>query len=177
MELAQLSRMKRQSWHTLLMLSLLIIVLAISFGSKAAITADKVLVDKSERTLWLLNNDTIIKQYPISLGKNPLGHKLTEGDKKTPEGTYKLDWRNKNSKYYRSLHISYPNDADIAAAKANGNDPGKHIMLHGSPNGFEGNEGFLLTKDWTDGCIAVSNESMDEIWLAVKNGTTIEIRP
>jgi murein L,D-transpeptidase YafK len=139
---------------------------------------DRVVVEKSERRMYLMSGDEVFRQYRVSLGASPSGHKRREGDEKTPEGRYLLDWRNPDSKYYRSIRVSYPNENDVQQAKENGHPPGGNIFIHGLPNGkgllartFEG-------QDWTDGCIAVNdNLAMWEIWSLVKPGTPIEIRP
>lgn len=137
----------------------------------------KVLVRKGERRLYLLSGDKKVRSYRISLGNNPVGHKLYEGDKRTPEGDYVLDWRNANSDFYKSIHISYPSPEDRELAAAWGLDPGGSIMIHGLPNGA-GDLAFAYTGlDWTEGCIAVTNEEMDEIWALVDNGTPIRILP
>ncbi len=140
-------------------------------------TADKVVVIKSERTLVLLRDGEPLRRYEIRLGARPEGHKEREGDERTPEGRYVLDWRNPDSRFYRSIHISYPSALDRAWARSKGFDPGGDVMIHGEPAGGPlaalADAGF----DWTDGCIAVANEQMDEIWEAVPNGTPIEIRP
>ena len=138
-------------------------------------TIDLVRVDKSDRFLELVANGQIVRRYPIALGGNPVGHKGEEGDERTPVGRYVLDWRNPGSGYYRSIHISYPNARDRAAAAFRGVDPGGMIMIHGQPNGFGWWSWFLQNFDWTDGCIAVENDHMDEIWQLVANGTAIEI--
>lgn len=141
---------------------------------------DRVVVYKAERILYLCQGDSILKGYGIALGKNPKGHKQRRGDKRTPEGRYVLDWRNPNSKFYLSIRISYPNEADKKRAAKKGVPPGGDIMLHGFPNGATDSiwsRYRFLTRDWTDGCIAVSNDAMDEIWASVKDGTPIEIFP
>ncbi|HEV8077364.1 MAG TPA: L,D-transpeptidase family protein [Marinobacter sp.] len=138
----------------------------------------KVLVQKGERSLQLLSGEQIIRQYRISLGDNPQGHKLYEGDSRTPEGTYSLDWRNADSSFYKSIHISYPSAKDRELAKNWGLDPGGSIMIHGLPNGTDDDFAFaFFGLDWTDGCIAVSNQEIDEIWQLVGDGTPIEILP
>jgi murein L,D-transpeptidase YafK len=139
--------------------------------------ADKVLVDKSDKRLYLIKEGRPFRQYRIVLGKNPSGHKRKVGDERTPEGRYTLDWRNPESNFYKSIHISYPDERDLAAARARGEDPGGMIMIHGLPNNFKWGEQALDGWDWTDGCIAVRNHEMDEIWLAVEDGTPIEIIP
>ncbi len=137
----------------------------------------EVLVKKGERRLYLLNGDEKVRSYRISLGENPVGHKLYEGDERTPEGSYLLDWRNSNSDFYKSMHISYPSPEDKELAEAWGLDPGGSIMIHGLPNNA-GDLAFAFTGlDWTDGCIAVTNEEMDEIWTLVDDGTPIRIVP
>ncbi|MBT0958097.1 L,D-transpeptidase family protein [Alphaproteobacteria bacterium KMM 3653] len=137
--------------------------------------ADLIRVSKSNRELTLLRDDIEIARYPISLGAAPEGHKAQEGDERTPEGRYTIDWRNANSVAHLSLHISYPNADDTARAKAAGQDPGGNIMIHGLPNGW-GLLGRLHTAwDWTNGCIAVTNAQMQDIWSRVPNGTPIVI--
>lgn len=138
-------------------------------------TADKILVEKSKRRLTLLNKNTPLKTYEISLGREPVEKKTEEGDGRTPEGIYSIDRRKLNSKYHRALHVSYPSAIDVAQAKAKGVSPGGDIMIHGLPNGI-GFIGNLHTKrDWTLGCIAVTNSEIEEIWRAVPDGATVEI--
>lgn len=138
---------------------------------------DKVIVMKSERVLILMKGDTILKSYKVALGRNPVGPKVSQGDYRTPEGIYNVDWRNANSRFYRSLHISYPSPADIEKAKALRLPPGRDIMIHGLPKGYD-DVGELHRKyNWTKGCIAVTNAEIDEIWSLVPDGTPIEIRP
>lgn len=139
--------------------------------------ADAVLVDKSDRTLTLLRGGTVLKTYPVALGGAPQGHKRQEGDERTPEGRYVLDYRNPRSSMHRSLHVSYPDSADAARARAAGVPPGGMIMVHGITNGLGWLGRLHRLADWTDGCIAVTNGEMDEIWRAVPDGTPIEIRP
>ena len=139
--------------------------------------ADKVLVLKSARTLQLLDHGKVLKQYKVALGSKPVGKKDRQGDHKTPEGSYFLDRRNEHSQFYRSLHISYPNEEDRQSARQSGLTPGGDIMIHGLPNGFGWIGKHHRLRDWTDGCIAVTNDEMDEIWRAVPDGTPIEIKP
>jgi murein L,D-transpeptidase YafK len=138
---------------------------------------DRVVVLKSERTLQLVNHERLIKAYKVALGGDPIGPKTRQGDHKTPEGGYVLDFRNAHSKFYKAIHLSYPSARDRAAAREQGASPGGDVFLHGLPNGF----GYLgaahRLKDWTDGCIAVTNAEIDEIWGAVPDGTPIEIQP
>ncbi|TQM89694.1 L,D-transpeptidase family protein [Roseinatronobacter monicus] len=138
--------------------------------------ADLVRVYKEERRLELWRDDQLLRSYAISLGRAPEGHKHFEGDQRTPEGWYTLDWRNARSIAHLSLHISYPNDADRAHAKAHGRDPGGLIMIHGIINGWGFLGGLHRLYDWTDGCIAVTNAEMREIWSLVPNGTPIHIQ-
>ena len=138
--------------------------------------ADKVLVLKGERKLMLMDGEQVLKTYSIVLGESPRGHKQQEGDERTPEGLYTIDYRNPRSVAHLSLHISYPNDEDKARAKAKGVSPGGMIMIHGILNGFGWIGPLHRLFDWTDGCIAVTDGEMDEIWRAVPNGTPIEIR-
>lgn len=139
--------------------------------------ADKVLVEKSERKMYLIKAGVKYQEYEISLGDEPIGHKQQEGDERTPEGNYVIDYRNPNSSYHLSLHITYPNTQDKEKAKSMGVSPGGDIFIHGLPNGM----GFLPLafkgRDWTDGCIAITNSEIKQFWELVKNGTPIEIRP
>ena len=138
-------------------------------------TADRVVVLKGQRALLLMKGDEVLKRYIVQLGANPIGPKIRQGDNKTPEGNYMLDRHNAHSEYYRSIHISYPNADDAVRAKKLGVSPGGDLFIHGLPNGFHGHSDQL--GDWTEGCIAVTNAEMDEIWRAVADGTPIEIRP
>jgi murein L,D-transpeptidase YafK len=137
--------------------------------------ADKVLVLKSRRALLLMKGDEVLKRYIVSLGGNPVGPKIRQGDHKTPEGSYVLDRHNANSQFYRSIHISYPNADDVARAKKLGVRAGGDLFIHGLPNDFHGHSDAL--GDWTEGCIAVTDAEMDEIWRMVADGTPIEIKP
>jgi lipoprotein-anchoring transpeptidase ErfK/SrfK len=137
--------------------------------------ADRILVEKGARLLHLFDGQQLVKSYRIDLGFSPVGHKLAEGDGKTPEGDYRIDWRKKDSEFYRALHVSYPSQEDASIAKFSGRDPGGAIMIHGRPNGFGDND--PLAADWTAGCIAVKNAAIEEIWAAIEDGTAIRIRP
>jgi len=119
----------------------------------------------------------VVKTYKIALGGDPIGPKTRQGDHKTPEGIYILDRRNAHSQFHKAIHVSYPNDRDRAAARAKGVSPGGDVFVHGLPNGFGYVGAAHRLKDWTDGCIAVTNEEIDEIWKSVADGTPIEIRP
>jgi murein L,D-transpeptidase YafK len=138
---------------------------------------DRIIVNKARREMLLLYGESVLRTYRVALGGNPVGPKQQEGDGKTPEGRYTIDRRNPKSSYHLSLHISYPDDADRARACECGVDPGCDIMIHGLRNG-EGAKGKAhLETDWTRGCIAVTDEEMDEIWDLVEDGTPIEIYP
>ena len=135
--------------------------------------ADLVVVDKSDRRLTLYARGKAIGQYRVALGDVPEGHKRASGDERTPEGLYAIDRRNPRSDFYLSVGISYPNASDIAQAAAAGLDPGGDIFIHGQPNGYPGH----IAEDWTDGCIAVSNREIYEIWHRVPTGTPVAIQP
>lgn len=139
--------------------------------------ADSVLVEKARRRLSLLRNGRAYRSYPVSLGPEPVGHKQREGDLRTPEGRYILDWRNADSCCYKSLHISYPNEEDKRLSAERGDDPGGLIMIHGQVNGWGWISWLAPYLYRTHGCIAVRNTAMEEIWNAVDEGTPIEIRP
>lgn len=139
------------------------------------VTIYKVYVDKSERVLKLMSQGAVIKTYHIALGDSPVGHKRQEGDERTPTGSYVLDYKNENSSYYRSIHVSYPNAADKAQAKKRGVSAGGDIMIHGQKNGLGHLAAITQQRDWTDGCIAVTNDEMDEIMALVAIDTPIEI--
>ena len=137
--------------------------------------ADRILVDKSDRTLTLFAGGQPIRTYRgIQLGDAPEGHKRFQGDERTPEGRYTIDARNPASAYHLSLRISYPDAADRAYAAARGRSPGGDIFIHGQPNALPAGR---LPGDWTDGCIALANAEIEEVWQAVPDGTQIEIRP
>lgn len=139
--------------------------------------ADSVVVRKSQRMLYLMRNNQVLRSFKVSLGLRPDGHKQFEGDYRTPEGKYRLNRRNPNSEYFLSIQISYPNDADIAFARRKGQRPGGAIMIHGQPNTPRKPRDYYSNVDWTEGCIAVSNSDMVEIWLMTPPDTPIEIRP
>lgn len=164
-----------------MLFAFLVLLLAASGAAEdqlpADASADRVVVMKKERTLTLTRGDKVLKTYNIALGGNPAGPKQQEGDHKTPEGAYVLDRRNPKSKFYRSMHISYPNEEDRDRARRLGVSPGGDVMVHGLPNGFGWLRAVHCVRDWTDGCIAVTDEEMDEIWNAVPDGTPIEIKP
>lgn len=140
---------------------------------------DKVVVKKSNSKMHLIKNGEIVKTYDVAFGGNPIGHKKQEGDMRTPEGRYNLEYKNINSKFYKSIKIDYPNRRDVALAKLRGVNPGGDIVIHGLPNGIRDEDiiGELRPKNWTEGCIAVRNYEMDEIWQMVGVDTPIEIYP
>jgi len=146
-------------------------VAVIPAGGHAAERADRVLVDKSDRQLYLMRGGAVWKSYPVGLGFAPEGHKRQEGDGRTPEGDYVLDWRNPDSSFHLSIHISYPDADDIESARRRGVSPGGAIFIHGHHLRFR------QKRDWTLGCIAVTDAAMDEIWRLVPDGTPITIRP
>jgi murein L,D-transpeptidase YafK len=138
-------------------------------------TAEFVLVDKSDRSLTLYAGGQPFRTIDgLQFGAAPAGHKRFEGDERTPEGRYTIDYANPNSAYWLSLHISYPNAADRAFAEARGRSPGGAIFIHGQPNWLPLGR---LPGDWTDGCIALSNAEIEELWRLVPDGTPVEIRP
>lgn len=149
-------------------------VSAVSYANTSSI--DKILVVKSERKLHLFSQGKKLKSYPVSLGKKG-GAKVHEGDQRTPEGMYWIDWRKASSKYNLSMHISYPNARDAANAREKGLPPGSMIMLHGTPIDAQYPEWYFGSLNWTDGCIALNNADMQEIWSLVPDGTLIEIKP
>ena len=140
-------------------------------------TADRVLVEKSSRRLTLLRNGSPLKTYRVALGRAPVGPKEQEGDQRTPEGLYLIDFHKEDSDYHRALHVSYPEQRDIERAAAAGVPPGCDIMIHGIRNGMGWIGAFHRRTDWTAGCIAVTDFEIEEIWRAVPDGTSIEIRP
>ena len=141
------------------------------------VRADRVLVEKAARRLTLLRDGTSLKTYRVSLGRAPVGPKEQEGDQRTPEGLYLIDFHKEDSDYHRALHVSYPEQRDIERAAAAGVPPGCDIMIHGIRNGMGWIGAFHRRNDWTAGCIAVTDFEIEEIWRAVPDGTSIEIRP
>jgi murein L,D-transpeptidase YafK len=141
------------------------------------VVADRLVVDKGERVLLLMRDSSVLKRYYVSLGGNPEGHKQQEGDERTPEGEYIIDRRKEDSSFYRALHISYPDSEDAAGARERGVSPGGDIMIHGIRNGLGWVGKLQRSLNWTNGCVAVTNWEMDELWRAVPEGTPIEIRP
>ena len=138
---------------------------------------DSIAIHKSEREMLVFNHGSLVKTYSVSLGPTPEGDKEYEGDGKTPEGWYYINGKNANSLYHKNLGVSYPNAEDIAHATAIGKHTGGDIKIHGLPQGYEGFRRKFLAKDWTAGCIAVSNKEIDELYDAVKVGTPLLITP
>jgi murein L,D-transpeptidase YafK len=143
----------------------------------AGTIVDRILVEKGERKLSIFRGGQKLKTYQIALGGNPVGAKEQEGDRKTPEGVYQIDYRNPNSDYHLALHISYPSEADNARAAQRGVSAGFDIMIHGLPNGLGWIGAAHRQKDWTAGCIALTDEEIEELWRVTPDGTAIEIRP
>lgn len=145
--------------------------------SAPAWKADRVLVVKSERRLYLVRDNKVIGTYRVALGAQPVGHKVFAGDGRTPEGLYVLDHKYPASRFHRAIHISYPSALDVAEARKYGGHPGGLVMVHGQPSNGPNGHGDHRLWDWTAGCIAVGNAEMDEIWNATDEGTPIEILP
>ncbi len=156
---------------------LAILLLLLPMAAFAQPKVDLVRVDKSERRMELLSGGKVLRQFSIALGDNPIGHKQQEGDERTPEGRYLLDYRKPDSAYHRSIHISYPDARDIESARQRGVSPGGAIMIHGQRNGWGWAAPLMQRRDWTDGCIALSDADMDMVWELVGPGTAIEIVP
>ena len=148
----------------------------LSLANTAHFKVDLVRVDKSTRTMFLYAGDTLVKEYHVALGGNPKGHKKQEGDNKTPEGSYSLDYKKEDSQFHRAMHISYPNELDIEQAQQKGINPGGFIMIHGQKNGDTKNPKITQRFNWTNGCIALTNTEMDEFLNLVDSGTKIDIQ-
>ncbi len=154
------------------------ILLAAATGLAAAETqADRVVIHKARRELLVMAQGKVIRSYRVALGTHPRGAKQRQGDGKTPEGIYTISGRNAQSQYHRALRVSYPNRQDLERARRAGVNPGGDIMIHGLPRG----QGWIgkahVLYDWTLGCIAVTDDEIEEIWRLVPNGTTVEITP
>jgi murein L,D-transpeptidase YafK len=143
----------------------------------AGTAIDRIVVEKSPKRLSIFRDGNHIKSYQIALGRNPVGAKQEEGDMKTPEGIYKIDSRNAQSSFHLALHISYPSDEDDKCAAARGVSAGSDIMIHGIQNGRGWIGAFHRWTDWTAGCIALTDEEIEELWRVAPDGTTVEIRP
>lgn len=145
--------------------------------SRTEAPPDLIVVRKAKREMLLLRDGRPLRTYAIALGRAPIGPKRRQGDGKTPEGFYRISGRNKNSSYHRSLRISYPSPDDLVRARRMGVSPGGDIMIHGLPNGLGRIGAAHRTNDWTEGCIAVTNDEIEEIWRLVPDGTPIRIEP
>ena len=159
------------------LLTIVLLILGAAAPTGEFPVADLVIVDKSERRLELLKDGRVFRSFDIALGMRPAGHKTREGDFRTPEGRYILDRRNPDSDFFLSIGISYPDQQDRQRAAKLGVDPGGEIMIHGQPNVPSRSEAYYETQDWTNGCIAVSNSDMIDLWLMTGDNTPIEIRP
>jgi len=149
----------------------------VSLTSETLPAVDRVVVKKAERRLYLMHGGNVVRSYRVALGLSPVGQKEREGDFRTPEGSYHLDVRNPRSDYFLSIKVSYPNDADARRARARHWDTGGSIMIHGLPNLMRHDPEYYSDHDWTDGCIAVSNADMVEIWMLVPDSVPIDIDP
>ncbi|MEQ8896109.1 MAG: L,D-transpeptidase family protein [Roseovarius sp.] len=136
---------------------------------------DRIEIDKAQRILTVFRNGEALRTYPIGLGRAPEGPKTQQGDSRTPEGTFRIDRRNPNSKYNLSLGIDYPQTQHVAQARARGVSPGGDIFIHGQPNAVKGKR--TLPGDWTAGCIAVADNVIEELWRITPIGTEVVIRP
>jgi hypothetical protein len=140
-------------------------------------SADSIVIEKSRRTMTLYRQGTPVRIYFVALGQNPVGKKMSQGDNRTPEGLYYIEGHNPGSKYHLSLKISYPNEQDEAEAHARGLSTGGDIMIHGLPRGFENVGAEHRNRDWTNGCVAVTNAEIEEIWSAIPDGAAVYIKP
>ena len=158
-------------------IGILVILFALAVRCTQQQKATRVLVLKREHKMELFAGESVIKTYAVAIGRGGLAPKQKQGDHLTPEGSYQIDRRNKSSRFYRALHVSYPSEADRERARKDGVDPGGDIMIHGIRNGLGWLGSMHRMVDWTDGCIAVTDSEMDEIWDLVPDGTPVEIRP
>ena len=173
-------RLKRKWYYRIVLTAAMLTPLTIAKMSVADTDfpiADRVVVEKEQRRLHLMKDGKPFRSFDIALGMYPVGDKLNEGDQKTPEGLYWLDLRNPDSGFFLSIHVSYPNASDRREARSQGLEPGGQIMIHGQPNSPNYSEAYYAKEDWTNGCIAVSNSDMIDIWLMTPNRVQIEIRP
>ncbi|MDP5210219.1 murein L,D-transpeptidase family protein [Microbulbifer sp. 2205BS26-8] len=150
------------------------LLLLVACPARTEVTLVQVI--KSENKMLLMDGQKVVKTYHIALGASPKGHKMQEGDQKTPEGRYILDYKKEDSAYYRAMHLSYPNSRDRAQAEVRGVSPGGFIMVHGQRNGLGWFAPLTQRFNWTQGCIALSNSEMDDFMALVQTGTPIEIR-
>ncbi|HLY99226.1 MAG TPA: L,D-transpeptidase family protein [Candidatus Angelobacter sp.] len=167
---------RKSSFPTLICVVALLLP-AVPVKAKAKQEADKIVIVKSAHTMTLLSGGKTLKTYKVALGGVPVGPKRVEGDHKTPEGNYVIDAKNAHSQFHLALHVSYPSAADTETAHKLGSRPGGAIMIHGLPASFAYLGALHRQTDWTDGCIAVTNAEIEEIWKLVPVGTRVEIRP
>jgi murein L,D-transpeptidase YafK len=160
-----------------LLLAVMAVAALVPAAGHAIGKADHVLVVKGEYRLYLMQNEKVMQSFPVTFGANPKGHKQQQGDERTPEGRYSLGYKNPDSAFYKSIHISYPNEQDRESARQRGASPGGDIMIHGQPNGWGSWSRVIQLFNWTDGCIALSNRDMDIVWESVSPGIPIDIRP
>ena len=168
---------RRRSSFTATICVVALLLPAVPVQSKAKQGADKILIVKSAHTMTLLSGGKVLKTYKVALGGVPIGPKRVQGDHKTPEGNYVIDSKNAHSQFHLALHISYPSATDTETARKLGSPPGGAIMIHGLANSFAYLGALHRQIDWTDGCIAVTNPEIEEIWRLVPVGTSVEIRP
>ena len=148
-----------------------------SAWASSPVQADRIVVYKAQHKMELLSNGTVIKSYKVALGGSPVWPKTRQGDHRTPEGRYRIDAKNAHSRFHLSLHVSYPNAEDRERARKLGVSPGGDIMIHGLPDQYAYLGALHRNYDWTDGCVAVTNAEIEEIWKLVPVGTEVEIRP
>lgn len=160
-----------------LTLAVLLGVCVPSWKAAETKTADRIVVEKSARTMMLMRGGEVLKTYKVALSREPVGAKERTGDHKVPEGEYIVDSKNRNSRFHLALHISYPNAADRERARKLGVKPGGNIEIHGLDSKYAWVGSLQRQVDWTDGCVAVTNSEIEEIWPLVRVGTTVEIRP
>jgi murein L,D-transpeptidase YafK len=146
-------------------------------GVKGVLAADSIVVEKAKHTLTLYQAGLPVRTYGVALGKEPTGDKQRIGDNRTPEGLFRIDFKNAQSKFHMALHISYPDAAHLQRANALGVAPGGNIMIHGLPPAFKSYGAAHREFDWTEGCIAVTDDEIEEIWRAVPQGAPIQIKP
>jgi murein L,D-transpeptidase YafK len=155
-----------------------LLVSATAHASQPLQQADRVVIEKGKRTLRLYSGPRQLAAFYVALGHEPVGRKLCQGDDKTPEGTYAIEGRKENSDFHRALKISYPSPEDRARARLWGCDPGGEIMIHGLKEDWGPRFNRLHRRtDWTHGCVAVTNEEIEQIWAMVPDGARVEIRP
>lgn len=146
-------------------------------AARLPLQADEIIVIKHTRRLYLLDQGKIVKSFPIALGPHPYGPKVAQGDGRTPEGWYRINWRTRNTPYHLALHLSYPNKLDRDIAREYHLKPGGEIFIHGMPARFGHTDPVKFFKDWTEGCISVGNIAIEQIWNAVPDGTPVDIKP